>query len=302
LFRLTPDVAADTGIHVGDGHLRIKRGGPHGTYQYDVTLNALEDQLYLVGTVMPTIASAYDLHRPGFHINPEMTWISVIYQSKDVALFKHEVLGLPNGRKNNISIPVPILSDDDLMKQFAREILATDGLLGFYTAGRNGLHKYPRIQIKMRTGPLIGQLAHFLRDELGLSVSHRSELVAHDGRSVSHQEILQISNSQDIETWRKEIGFSNPSHISRLMVFETLGECKPRTSVVGRLSFLSGRSAKLVTSAPIAPDDLISVVSTMRKNFGFPRIDGNEILWLINSINNRLGSNLTRNLPKLVEQ
>src|SRR5436309_3656620 len=110
-FHLSPDVAAETGIHIADGGLSIKRGGPHGSYQYEVTGHALEDQLYLIGTVMPTISAAYHLQRPGLYINPEQTWISLRYQSKAVALFKHETLGLPNGRKRNLSIPEAFRSD-----------------------------------------------------------------------------------------------------------------------------------------------------------------------------------------------
>src|SRR5439155_14906379 len=86
-----PILAAETGIHIGDGGLSIKRGGPHGSYQYEVTGHALEDQLYLIGTVMPTISAAYNLQRPGFYINHERTWISLRYQNKAVALFKHEI-------------------------------------------------------------------------------------------------------------------------------------------------------------------------------------------------------------------
>ena len=146
-FPLTPDVAADTGVHIGDGSLFIKTGKTHGSYTYTITGNALEDHLYLIGTMMPTISAAYGLNRPGFYINPEKTWISVRYQSKAVALFKHKTLGLPNGRKTNLSIPIDIRRDARLMKHLARELLATDGLLGFYNACRSGTHKYPRIQI-----------------------------------------------------------------------------------------------------------------------------------------------------------
>src|SRR5260370_38537630 len=95
-FHLSSAVAAETGIHIGDGGLSIKRGGPHGSYQYEVTGHALEDQLYLIGTVMPTISAAYDLQRPGLYINPEQTWISPRFQSQDVPLFKHEILELHN--------------------------------------------------------------------------------------------------------------------------------------------------------------------------------------------------------------
>ena len=300
-FHLNPDVAAETGIHIGDGGLSIRRGGPHGSYQYEVTGHALEDQLYLIGTVMPTISAAYDLQRPGFYINPEQTWISLRYHSKAVALFKHETLGLPNGRKRNLSIPEALSRDPRLMRLLGRELLATDGLLGFYSARRGGAHKYPRIQFKMSAGHVIDQLSNFLTNELGISFLRRSELVAHNGWGVSHQQILQINRSDDIDTWRREIGFSNPSHISRMMIFESLGECIPRTSIVDRLSFLSGRNSRLETSGPVTPYDFLYVVDKMRRNFGFPHARGEAILQRIGEINKHLQLGLGRRLPFLVD-
>jgi hypothetical protein len=266
-----------------------------------VTGHALEDQLYLIGTAMPTISAAYDLQRPGFYINPEQTWISLRYQSKAVALFKHETLGLPNGRKRNLSIPKVLSSNPRLMRHLGRELLATDGVLGFYNASRDGAHKYPRIQFKMSAGQVIEQFSNFLRNELGISFLRRTELVAHNGWGISHQHILQISRSEDIDTWRREIGFSNPSHISRMMIFESLGECIPRTSIVDRLSFLCGHTSRLGTSGPITPYDLLSVVDKMRKSFGFPHVGGEAILQKMDEINKHLQSALGRGLPVLVD-
>ncbi len=300
-FPLTPDVAADTGVHIGDGGLFIKRGGPHGSYQYEVTGHALEDQLCLIGTVMPTIFAAYGLNRPGFYINPDLTWISVRYQSKAVALFKHETLGLPNGKKRNLSIPLVLRNDGRLMRHLARELLATDGVLGFYNAA-HGPHKYPRIQIKLKACPVIEQMATFLRHELGIHVSCHSHFPIHEGWDTSLQQILQINRSEDIDTWRREIGFSNPSHISRMMVFDLLGECIPRTSIRARLSFLCGRSPSLDPFEPISVTDLISLVDQMRKGFEFPRLEGREILKEVRKISERLESTLGRGLPPIVHK
>jgi len=99
IFLMSPDLAAETGTHIGDGSLYVRRGGQHGSYRYDVTGHALEDQLYLFGTVIPAVFSAYGLDRPGFYINKALTWVSVRYQSKPVALFKHETLGFPTEGK-----------------------------------------------------------------------------------------------------------------------------------------------------------------------------------------------------------
>ena len=98
-------VAADTGVHIGDGHLFIRQNGADTNYVYDVTGNAIDDQLYLLGHVIPTIEAAYDIHKFGVRLAPEATWLSIVYQSKEMALFKHRVLELPNGRKTDLSIP-----------------------------------------------------------------------------------------------------------------------------------------------------------------------------------------------------
>jgi len=137
MFPMTSDVAADTGVHIGDGHLFIRQNGADTDYSYDVTGNAVDDQLYLLSHVVPTVERAYDLHKFGVHLDARRTWIYVKFHSKNMALFKHNTLGLPNGRKLNLSIPQVILHDSRLMKYCAREILSTDGVLGFYTASKN---------------------------------------------------------------------------------------------------------------------------------------------------------------------
>lgn len=298
MFLLTPSVAADTGVHLGDGSLYIQQKGIDTTYSYSITGNALDDQLYLLGHVIPTIESAYNIHKFGVHLAPEATWMSIVYQSKDIALFKHNTLGLPNGRKIDPSIPLMVVDNAKLMKCCIREILATDGVLGFYDASKKGLHKYGRIQIKMTARRIIDQIGRFLLDEFGIESSCRYNAdPAGFGRRARH--ILQINRFQDIETWRNEIGFSNPSHISRMMVFEELGQCPPGTNMLDRLSYLTGCSPTVKASAPLPKSAFDSVVSRMRKRFGYPDLASNQIIERIQCINLRL-RHLSRELPRLL--
>lgn len=298
-FPLTPDIAADTGIHLGDGSLFIRQGQPKTSYRYEVTGHAVEDQLYLFGTVIPIISSAYGLDKPGFHLDRECRWVSLRYENKALALFKHDVLGLPNGRKTNAVIPGKISQSPRLMCHLAREILATDGVLGFY--GTPGYpHKYARIQIKLTAKRVIEELADFLRNGLGMQISLRPHSTTYDGWGTNPRFILQINRSEDIDTWRKKIGFSNPSHVSRVMVFERLGECPPGTSISDRLTFLSGCSSRLIKSGEIPLDAFASLIHTMKKTFGFPRIDDKAIVDQIVMINQKLRLRLNRELPTIV--
>ncbi len=299
MFSITPDVAADTGIHLGDGSLLIGRGSYEGTYRYELYGNAIEDQLYLVGHAVPLIASAYDINNPTFYVNPERTWMSVRYHNKCLVLFKHEQLGLPNGKKTQAFIPERIRADARLMRRLAREILATDGLLGFYNASSNHAHKYARIQIRMTARHVIEELGRFLRDEIGIAVSCRFDLQG-SGSHRQPQHLLQINRSEDIERWRTEIGFSNPSHISRFMVFQQIGECPPKTSIISRLLFLTGCSSRLDDIEAIPLDAMASILNLMKKRFDSPTSEGKATIEQIMRINCKLGGSLHRTLPRII--
>jgi len=299
-FSVTEDLAADVGIHLGDGSLLIGKGPSKGTYRYEVTGHAAEDQLYLIGNVIPIVSSAYDLRQPGIYLNRSLTWMSLRYHSKSVALFKHEYLGLPSGKKTNASIPQVIRDDGRLMKCLARELLATDGVPGFYTAFVGGPHKYARIQLKLTAGAVIKELAEFLQNELGMSVLCRMNAVTSVRWGGAAQHILQINCSQDIDAWRNEIGFSNPSHISRLMTFELLGECPPSGTTTARLSFLSGCSPNVHCRIPMPETAFVSIVGTMRRQFGYPRLKGDALIEQIRRVNRMLRLRSGRELPQIV--
>ena len=111
---------------------------------------------------------------------------------------------------------------------------------------------------------------------------------------------IQVNGSANMDRWRKEIGFSNPSHISRLMTFEELGECPPRTNILDRLSYLTGCSRGLRASGPLPMSAFESAISQMRREFGSPDLNANQTLERIQSINTRV-QHLSRELPRIVD-
>lgn len=225
--------------------------------------------------------------------------MSIVYQSKNVALFKHRVLGLPNGRKTELAIPSAILDHPCLMKCCVREILATDGLLGFYNAAKKKPHVYARIQIRMTARRVIEQIADFLHRYLGVDPSCRINADPSSIRARARH-VLQINRSEDIDVWRREIGFSNPSHITRMMVAERLGECPTGTTILDRLAYLSGCSSSLKSLGPLPKSALCSVINKMRREFGSRDLPVNETIDRIRIINAKL-QHLARELPRIVE-
>jgi hypothetical protein len=185
------------------------------------------------------------------------------------------------------------------MRHCIREILATDGLLGFYNASSNQPHKYPRIQIKMTAKAVIEKMTVFLREELGIRASCRLHTET-NGLERRPRYIMQINGREDIDAWRDQIGFSNPSHISRMMVFDELGECPPRTTIVDRLSFLTGCTSSLIRAPPLSITAFESVISRMKREFGSPDLNARQTIERIQSINTRL-VHLARELPRVLD-
>jgi len=186
------------------------------------------------------------------------------------------------------------------MKHCTREILATDGLLGFYNASKDDPHNYARIQFKMTTRKVMEQMASFLRQKLCLEVPLRFNTETIASPYVRPCHTLQINRSEDIETWRRAIGFSNPSHITRMMMFEQLGECPPRTCIVDRLAFLSGCSNTLKAAGPIPESAFKSVVSAMNREDGSPISEVHQMMKRIKAVNERL-RHLNRELPRIFQ-
>lgn len=85
------------------------------------------------------------------------------------------------------------------------------------------------------------------------------------------------------------------------MVFELRGECSPRTSIVDRLATLCDRTSKSDGAREqLLPEDLICLIGQMKKRFGFPRLDGSDVLQAMKRVSQQLESKLGRGLPPIV--
>jgi len=85
-----------------------------------------------------------------------------------------------------------------------------------------------------------------------------------------------------------------------MMVFEELGEYPPGTSILDRLSFLTGCTSTLKASGAIPESAFESALSRMKREFGSPVLDAPRTIERIQKVNLRLRS-LARELPRIVE-
>lgn len=233
---MTPELAEEVGIHVGDGSMYIYRprnGGPK--YIWKVSGNLREDAPYLLGYVKSLELNLYAV-RPNTFRRYENT-VDLIFQSKRVLEFKSKILGLPIGRKGNITIPKPILaSNNKIMASFIRGLIDTDGALCF-EKGPYPTHSEPEVTIASRSLTLLTSLKHaLLRLGFKAGVNFRQRVWEGHVRRVGE---IRVWGSSHLEKWTRTIGFSNLRNLTKHAIWERHGFCPPRTTFAQRVLILS---------------------------------------------------------------
>ncbi len=134
---LSKDLAYETGIHIGDGHLGIRRRRDGWSYLHTISGNYHEELDYHKDILCPLIQRLYNKT-----VQPRKSTkntVQIVYKSKAIATFKQRVLGLPSGKKTGqIKIP-DLIMNSKLRNYCIQGIVDTD----FFFSLRHG--KYPRI-------------------------------------------------------------------------------------------------------------------------------------------------------------
>jgi hypothetical protein len=187
---MSPLLAEEIGIHVGDGTLSTKK------YYFSVRGSALEEDYY-VGFVLPLYKQLFNLdlrllRRPpvcGFELG-----------SKALYSFKSQVLGLPLGEKvERVTIPTQVLEsrDKEVYCAFMRGVFDTDGCV--YADPKRS---YPRILITIKSAALIDEM-RVLLGKMGFFAT------------VYNKYALTLNGYPMLRKWFAEIGSHNPKHLRR---------------------------------------------------------------------------------------
>jgi hypothetical protein len=207
-FIINEALAEETGIHIGDGSMNIYQG--HNGPCYTVVGHHINDKEYIDTVVLPLIKEVY-----GKNPKPRL-WSQGTYgfriRSEEIIRFKHNVLGLPLGKKMNITIPVLISGDSSLMRACIRGIADTDGSINLEK--KNGKN-YPRIFITNTSEPLMRQIQAFLAQE-GLRIQSWS----HPQKEWRRIHKIAINGVAMLALWNSKIGFHNPNHIRKAQLVQ----------------------------------------------------------------------------------
>lgn len=125
--KMTPELAEDIGIMVGDGNIGIFKGGKTlSNYEVAVKGNMITDYKYIMSFIKPL---KYELFGLDFYscIRPGIKVCRIRVYSKGLVNFYHKVIGLPLGAKGQIGVPETIKESNKNIKiAFMRGLADTD--------------------------------------------------------------------------------------------------------------------------------------------------------------------------------
>lgn len=230
-------VAEETGIHVGDGCLPKMSNARQ--YRIEVGGHKIDEKRYYDEVVAALFKRAYNYHATPKEVS---TKYAIIINSKALFTFKKNVIKLPIGNKDSIGIPEIIMnSPDDIKKAFVRGLADTDFSLVFSKKHKNKYY-YPTITAMFSSKLLIEHLEMVLK-ELGFNPKttfNVNHLNSRNKDKILTGHMIRVFGVGGLEKWVSEIGFHNPKHFTKYLIWKEFGHCPPRMTTPERESIIRG--------------------------------------------------------------
>lgn len=201
---LNKEICEFIGAYIGDGYLAHYR---NRQYIIGISGDKTLDEDYLKNYLLPLIKRNFPATKPKlYYRNDENTLMLRIYSKELYGVFIG--LGFDVGKKSrNIRIPDEILKNELFMNATLRGIFDSDGCV--FLDKRNAYKKpYPRITLQLSSPKLIDQLEEYLSRNFKLYVNKSNR----DG----YRNYVEIYGRMQLETFLKQIGFSNKRHLNKL--------------------------------------------------------------------------------------
>lgn len=216
---MSKELAEEIGIHVGDGNLCFCSGNTYKSYAYSISSNSNEYD-YQNNHIKPLIKRLYGLDA-NIWKSKNRNEIKLQYKSKILYYYKLSI-GLPTGKKNNITVPKVIL-ESEFVTDFLRGLFDTDGHLQLHCRNMNKV-PYPRLDICSKSKELMEQVTKEL-DKLGFKANLIHSHQPHYKTGVMcHQYRVFMYGRKNLEKWIELIGFSNPKNNRKIELWKKLVE------------------------------------------------------------------------------
>jgi DNA-binding transcriptional regulator WhiA len=206
--KITPDLAEETGWHIGDGSMNIY--GSKGFYQLRGHIE--DDKQHYITRIAPIFKKLYGLklnlrEMPSTRVFGFQVWNNELIEFK-------QKMGLPLGKKFDISIPKIFLKEKELKLSVLRGIFDTDGSINLEKKNNK---LYPRIYISTICPTLACQLFN-LFNEAGLRTTKYSEIY---NKKFKRQRNYRITmrGEKMLHSFMQIIKPKNPKHLLKYTQF-----------------------------------------------------------------------------------
>jgi intein/homing endonuclease len=204
-MRTEPELAEIVGAFIGDGFTNVYN---KKIFITEFTGHPKNDFKYYHEIIIP-------LMRYLFPAKPNVAFRSrslrLRYNSRQIHIFLTKIIGLPAGVKSQtVTIPKIFLKNKTTSKAVLRGIFDTDGCI-FWNKRKIYKSYYPRLSITTKSKKLAYQLKQMLT-KLGFKPCLLCD--KWQNKNAFH---IDVYGKKQMNKWVREIGFSNPHHIERLV-------------------------------------------------------------------------------------
>jgi len=209
--KITPNLAEETGWHIGDGSMNYYRNNKHHKGLYQLRGHLPDDIEHYEKRVKVIYKTLYDIS-----LNCHKQESTGIYGfqiwSNELVDFKRK-LGLPLGKKEEIGIPRVFLANKRLIRSIIRGIYDTDGCL--YLEKKNK-KLYPRVKITTTSKRLALQLVKEL-EKLKLRATKYE--TKRKNPNWSPLQNIEVRGEQEVKNWFQIIQPKNPKFIQKYAAY-----------------------------------------------------------------------------------
>jgi len=219
-------LAYETGVHLGNGCLYTNPN--HGTYRIEFSGDSVNDKEFYSEILPKIIWKLYKVN-PKIYKKKNENTILVVINSKKIVQQKIN-LGIPVGNKLNLK-EVPTWIQNNLIKYFIRGLADTDFSVSF-KRNRKGINCEPRIEY-FTNNEVLGNFVFTNLRKFSFKPSFEKTF-----RKGFKELRIRMYGKKMLNRWMRIIGFSNPKHLTKILVFQKLGYCPKMLTTQERTNLL----------------------------------------------------------------
>ena len=210
--KITPELAEETGWHMGDGSMNFYKNGKHIGGLYQLRGHIEDDKPHYIERIKPVFKMLYGIdislrEMPSTRVFGFQIW------SNELVKFK-ESLGLKTGPKLDLVIPSNFLKTDELKSAVIRGIFDTDGCI--YLEKKNN-KLYPRMQIATICFQLAKQLKNIFSEFKINTILSEDKWSKRGNRKTLY--LIRINGDSMFHKFMNVIKPANPKHLAKYSLY-----------------------------------------------------------------------------------